>query len=216
MVVHLYYFIGVALLIVPAGLLTRRRFQAVSLRELADKPVHRLGWLHALNLIDLARAWGGFTLLDRAVHTLEPVAQGVLFSPAQIALAAAALGGLGLQQLFHRGDEDDLVAPVAYALGLVLASIPLQVAFIVLPLGLTAALGLRSLGSGFSVAALAVVGLGVLMGLSPLVVATSGLVLFAPVVLAGIFQRRLVLIVRRVREPRAERLREIPVERRQG
>lgn len=216
MIAHFNYILGIALLIIPAGLLTRRRFQAVSLRELADKPAHRLGWLHALNLIDLARAWGGFTLLDRAVRTMEPAAANTLFSPALLALAAAALAGLGLQQLFHRGDGDDLVAPVAYALGLVFASIPLQVSIIILPLGLTAALGMRCLGSGFTVAALAAVALGLLTGQSPLVVATSGLILFAPVLLAGILQRRLVLVVRRVKEPRTERLRDVPVARRQG
>ncbi len=211
---HLFYVIGLLLLIIPAGLLTRRRLQGVSLRELADRPGHRLGWLHVLNLLDLARAWGGFTLLERAVRLLEPGAADAVFSPALVALAAAALAGLGLQQVFHGGDDEDLVAPVAYALGLVFACIPPQVAVIVLPLGLTAALGLRSLGSGFTAAALAAVGLGLLLGLSPLVVATSGLVLAAPVLLAGVLQRRLVLMVRRVREPRAERLRDTPVVRR--
>lgn len=216
MLVHFNYLFGLALLIIPAGLLSRRRFQAVSLRELADKPAHRLGWLHALNLIDLARAWGGFTLLERSVRALQPATSGEPFSPALIALAAAALAGLGLQQILHRGDDDDLVAPVAYALGLIFACIPPQVSIIILPLGLTAALGLRCLGSGFTVAALAAVALGLLTGQSPLVVATSGLILFAPVLLAGVLQRRLVLVVRKVREPRTERLRDVPVERRQG
>lgn len=128
-----------------------------------------------------------------------------------VTTAIAALAGLGLQQVFHSADEDDLVAPVAYAVGLTLAFIPPIVALLTLPIGLIAALGLRSLGTGFVLAAAATAALGLLLRLPTLVVATASLLLFAPALLAAVLQRRLVLTVRNRKEPRSEPLRKIPV-----
>lgn len=206
---NLLYILGVILLVLPAGLLSRRRLKVASLLEIAERPRHRLAWLHWVNFVDLARAWGGLVLVREAFLSLDPnAAADSLVLPH---LAIAALAGLGLQQVFHSADEDDLVAPVAYAVGLTFAFMPPQVALLALPLGLAAALGLRSLGTGFALAAAAIAGLGVLLRLSPLVVATNSLLLFAPVLFAGVLQRRLVLTVRRIGTERPATLRDIPV-----
>lgn len=206
---HLFYIIGVTLLVVPAGLLSRRRLKIASLPEIADRPRQRLGWLHWVNFIDLARAWGGLILVRHAFLMLDPGASSQTLP--LLYLALSALAGLGLQQVFHSSDEDDLVAPVAYAVGLTFAFMPPQVALLALPLGLAAALGLRSLGTGFVLAATATAVLGLLLRLSPLVVATTSLVLFAPALLAGILQRRLVLTIRRGAQERAAPVRDIPI-----
>lgn len=191
---YLYYIIGVFLLVLPAGLISRRRLKIVSLPELAERSRHRLGWLHWVNFVDLARAWGGLELVQHAFTVIDPAAAAGPLP--QLTTAIAALAGLGLQQVFHSADEDDLVAPVAYAFGLTFAFIPPQIALLALPLGLATALGLRSLGTGFVLAAASTAVLGFLMRVSPLVVATASLLLFSPALLAGVLQRRLVLTVR--------------------
>lgn len=207
---YLFYIIGVVLLVLPAGLISRRRLKVVSLPELADRQRNRLGWLHWVNFIDLARAWGGLELVRHAFFIIDPVAASGMLP--LVTTAIAALAGLGLQQVFHSADEDDLVAPVAYAVGLTFAFLPPHVALLALPLGLAAALGLRSLGTGFVLAAAATAVLGLLLRLSPLVVATASMLLFAPALLAGVLQRRLVLTVRNRVESREAPLRDIPVQ----
>lgn len=207
---YLFYITGVFLLVLPAGLISRRRLKVVSLPELSDRSRHRLGWLHWVNFIDLARAWGGLVLVRHAFSIIDPASETSLLPLATTAIAA--LAGLGLQQVFHSADDDDLVAPVAYAIGLTFAFIPLQVALLALPLGLAAALGLNSLGTGFVLAAIATAVLGLLMRLSPLIVATASLLLFSPALLAAVLQRRLVLTVRpRAGETRPAPFRDIPV-----
>ena len=206
---YLFYIIGVSLLVIPAGLLSRRRLKAVSLPELADRPKYRLGWLHWVNFIDLARAWGGLELVRHAFVIVDPASASALLP--LITTAIAALAGLGLQQVFHSADDDDLVAPVAYAIGLTFAFISPQVALLALPLGLAAALGLRSLGTGFVLAAIATAAVGFLLRQSPLLVATASMLLFAPALLAGILQRRLVLTIRSRGEGRPAPLRDFPV-----
>lgn len=205
----LYYITGVILLVLPAGLLSRRRLKVTSLPDLADRPRQRLGWLHWLNFIDLARAWGGLLLVRQAFLMLDPGASSHVLTLLHLALAA--LAGLGLQQVFHSADDDELVAPVAYAIGLTFAFMPAQVSLLALPLGLAAALGLRSLGTGFVLAAAATAVLGLLFRLSPLVVGTASMLLFAPALLAGLLQRRLVLTVRSRGEGREPTLRDFPV-----
>jgi len=206
---YLYYILGVCLLVVPAGLVSRRQLRVISLPELADRARHRLGWLHWVNLIDLLRAWGGLQLVRHAFAIIDPAAASSMLP--LVTTAIAALAGLGLQQVFHSADEDDLVAPVAYAVGLTLAFIPPIVALLTLPIGLIAALGLRSLGTGFVLAAAATAALGLLLRLPTLVVATTSLLLFTPALLAAVLQRRLVITVRNRKELRTEPLREIPM-----
>lgn len=207
---HLFYYItGVVLLVLPAGLLSRRHLKVASLPELASRPRQRLGWLHWINLVDLVRAWGGLFLMREAFAAVDPAASAQALT--LLNLAVAALAGLGLQQVFHSADDDDLVAPVAYAVGLTFAFLPPHVALLAIPLGLAAALGLRSLGTGFVLAAAATAGLGLLLRVSPLVVGTASMLLFAPALLAGLLQRRLVLTVRSRGEERPAPLRDFPV-----
>jgi hypothetical protein len=211
MIMHyLYYITGVFLLVFPAGLLSRSQLRVISLPELTDRARHHFGWVHWINLLDLLRAWAGLHLVRHAFRMIDPGAAGSMLAVATTAVAA--LAGLGLQQVFYSADEDDLVAPVAYAIGLTMAFIPPLVALLVLPIGLLAAIGMRSLGSGFVLAAAATAGIGLLLRLPTLVVATTSLVLFAPALLAAVFQRRLVLTVRNRKEPRGEPLREIPIQ----
>lgn len=206
---YLYYILGVCLLVIPAGLLSRRQLRVISLPELADRSRHRLGWLHWVNFIDLLRAWAGLHLIRHAFAIIDPGSASALFP--LVTTAIAALAGLGLQQVFHDADEDDLVAPVAYAVGLTFAFLPPLVALLTLPIGLIAALGLRSLGSGFVLAAAATAGLGLLLRLPTLVVATTSFLLFAPALIASMFQRRLVLTVRNRKDTRSEPLREVSI-----
>ncbi len=203
---YLYYIFGVCLLVIPAGLLSRRQLKVASLPELTERSRHRFGWLHWVNLVDLLRAWSGLHLVRHAFTLIDPAASSTLLT--LVTTAIAALAGLGLQQVFHSAEEDDLVAPVAYAIGLTLAFIPPMVALLALPLGLVAALGLRSLGSGFTLAAAATAALGLLFRLPALAVATASLLLFAPAFMAAVLQRRLVLTVRPRKDQRAAPLRE--------
>jgi|GEM_PF-3905061 hypothetical protein len=208
---YLFYITGVVLLVLPAGLLGGRRLKAVTLPEVTNRQRHRLGWLHWVNLFDVLRAWGGLTLISRAFEIADPVGSAVSAVPLATT-ALAALAGLGLQQVFHSTDEDDLVAPVAYASGLTLAFLPPQVALLALPFGLVAALGLKSLAMGFVLTAIASAVLGVLLHLSPLVVGTASLLLFSPALLASMLQRRLVMTVRpRPPEISDEPLRDVPI-----
>lgn len=206
---QLLYFLGLALLVLPSGMVVRGRFQLVTLPELAERSRHRLGWVHWLNLVDLARAWAGMLLVQESFARVAPGAAESV--PAFVHLALVALAGLILQHFFHRAEEADLVAPVAYALGLTLALLPPQVALLGPPLALAATIGFRSLGAGFILAAAVIGGLGYLTRLPPpSVVAASGL-LFAPALLAGLVQRRLVLAVRARPASRPAPLRDIPV-----
>lgn len=207
---YLYYISGVCLLVMPAGLLSRRQLRAISLPELTDRSRHRFGWIHWINLMDLLRAWAGLHLVRHAFSLIDPAAAGSALALATTAIAA--LAGLGLQQVFYSADDDDLVAPVAYAVGLTFAFIPPLVALLVLPVGLMAAFGMRSLGSGFVLAAASTAAIGVLLRLPTLVVATTSFLLFAPALIAAIFHRRLVLTVRHRKEVHSERLREIPIQ----
>ena len=206
---YLYYVIGVLVLVLPAGLLSRRHLRVITLPELTDRARHRFGWVHWLNLLDLLRAWAGLQLVRHAFTVIAPGSAGSMLTVATTAIAA--LAGLGLQQVFHSSDEDDLVAPVAYAVGLTMAFLPPLVALLALPIGLIAAVGMRSLASGFVLAAAATAGIGILFRLPTLVVATTSFLLFAPALLAAIFQRRLVLTVRIRKEIQSEPLREIPI-----
>lgn len=160
--------------------------------------------------MDLLRAWAGLHLVRHAFSLIDPAAAGSALALATTAIAA--LAGLGLQQVFYSADDDDLVAPVAYAVGLTFAFIPPLVALLVLPVGLMAAFGMRSLGSGFVLAAASTAAIGVLLRLPTLVVATTSFLLFAPALIAAIFHRRLVLTVRHRKEVHSERLREIPIQ----
>lgn len=192
---YLFYIIGVSLLVMPTGLIGRRTLCNVTLRDFVERTRSRLVCLHWVNFVDLGRAWAGLVMVREAFVRIDPGANSDVVTLATVAVAS--LAGLALRQWFSVSDDDDMVAPVAYAIGLIFAFMPPQVALLALPLGLAAALGLRSLNLGFILGALATGGLGVMFRVSPLVVATSSLVLFAPVVIAGILQRRLVLSVRR-------------------
>lgn len=208
---YLYYIIGVFLLVTPAGMITRGRFANVTLRELVERSRNRLGWLHWVNFFDLARGLGGLLLVKEAFRVIDPSAGGSLVTLAT--LAVAAFTGLGLQQFFYASDDDDMVAPVAYAIGLTFAFLPLKVAALAVPMGLVAAFGVHSLGMGFVLAAFATGALGYVFRVSPLVLATSCFLLCAPVVLAGVLQRRLVLSVRGGPLTRPAPLREVSLSR---
>ena len=202
---YLLYIAGVLLLTLPSGLFARNRLNVASLDELADRPRHRFGWLHSLNAVDLIRAYVGMKLLLAAFVAVDPSAPGQL--TARLVLAITALLGLLMQHGFHHGDSDDLPAPVAYAVGLVFAILPPQVALLALPLGVMAALALRNLGVGLIFAAACTAILGKLFGLSLTSIGTASLLLFLPALLAGLFQRRLVLTIRRKNEIRYAELR---------
>ena len=206
---YLLYISGVLLLTLPAGLFTRNRLNVASLAELAERPRHRFGWLHPLNAIDLVRAYGGMKLLLAAFVAVDPSAPNQMVT--RLVLAVAALLGLLMQHGFHQGDSDDLPTPVAFAIGLVFAILPLKVALLALPLGVLAALGLRNLGVGLVLAAACTAILGKLFGQSITSIGTASLLLFLPALLSGLFHRRLVLTIRRVGQVRPAALRDIPV-----
>ena len=206
---YLLYIAGVLLLTLPAGLFARDRLNVASIAELAERPRHRFGWLHPLNAIDLVRAYGGMKLLLAAFTAVDPSAPGQLIT--RLVLAVTALLGLLMQHGFHHGHDDDLPAPVAYAIGLVFAILPLQVALLALPLGILASLALKNLGVGLFLAAGSTLALGLLFRLSITSVGTASLLLFLPALIAGMFQRRLVLTIRRGGTIRYAQLRDFPV-----
>lgn len=194
---YLLYIAGIAILAFPTGLWTRKHLSIATIEELADRPRHRFGWLHPHNAIDLVRAFGGMTLLLAAFTAVDPSAPSQLIAHA--VLAIAALMGLMMQHAFYRNDEQ-LPAPVAYAIGLTLAILPPQIALLALPLGIASALALRNLTAGLLLAAFATAALGKLFGQSLLAVGTASLLLFLPVLLSFFSHRSLGLTVRR-REP---------------
>ena len=206
---YLLYIAGVLLLTLPTGLFTRTRFRIATLPELFDRPRHRFGWLHPLNALDALRAYGGMTLLLAAFSAVAPSAPGQLV--ARVVLAIAALIGLLMQHGFHKTEDDDLPAPIAYAIGLTFGILPLHIALLALPFGVIAALALRNLSVGLMLAAVATALLGKLFGQSLIAVGTASLLLFLPVVIANILQRRLGLTILRVRTAHYETLRDIPV-----
>lgn len=206
---YLFYIAGVLLLTLPTNLFARNRLSVASLAELAERPRHRFGWLHPLNAIDLIRAYAGMKLLLAAFVAIAPSAPNQLV--ARLVLAVTALLGLLMQHGFHHGDSDDLPAPVAYAIGLVFAILPPQVALLALPIGILSALALRNLGVGLVLAAACTAILGKLFGLSMTSIGTASLLLFLPALLAGMFHRRLVLTIRRGHNIRYAELRDVPV-----
>lgn len=204
---YFYYILGCVLLTLPAGVLTHNRLEFATLAQVVDRSRFRLGWLHWQNLVDLIRAWAGLTLVRHAFAAVDPAATGSLFVLAICTIVA--LAGLGIQQILHPGDEDDLIAPVAYLMGLLLAFIPLPVALLAIPLGTALTLGLRSLDGGFILGAVATAGLGYFMRLSPVQAGTAALLLFWPAFFAAITKRRLVLTVRNRAQARTPGLRDI-------
>ena len=204
---YLYYILGVFLLVTPAGLITPGRLTNVTMRELVERTRNRLGWMHWANFFDFARGLGGLLLVKEAFRAIDPSAGGSVVTLVTVALASFA--GLGLQQFFYPSDDDDMVAPVAYAVGLTFAFLPLKIAALALPLGMVGAFGVHSIGMGFVMSALAVGGLGYVFRVSPLLLATGCFLLCAPVALAGIMQRRLVLSVRSGPLTKAAPLREV-------
>ncbi len=207
MMSYLYYVLGAFLLVTPSGLLIPGRYSNVTLRELVGRTRNRMGWLHWVNLFDFARGLGGLLLVKEAFRVIDPGAGGNIVTLATV--AAASFAGLGLQQFFYAADDDDMVAPVAYAVGLTFAFLPLKVAVLALPLGLVGAFGVHSVGLGFVLAAIAAGGLGYVFRVSPLLLATTCSLLCAPVALAGIMQRRLVVSVRSGPQTKAAPLREV-------
>jgi len=205
------YIIGVLLLILPAGLLTSRWLKIATLHQIAKHPRQRLGWLHWVNLADLVRAWAGLTLVRHACVVVDSA--NSFNTVTFLMVAAAVLVGLGLQLVFHSAEEDDLVAPVAYAIGLVFAVLPPQLAFLVLPLGFVAALAFGSVATGFFIAAAVAAVIGYMFQLPPIAVATAGIVLFTPALSAGLCQRRLVLTIRRGPLVRSAPVRDFQVQR---
>lgn len=205
---YLLYIAGVLLLTLPTGLFTRERFKIATLPELFDRPRHRFGWLHPLNALDLIRAYGGMTLLLAAFTAIAPTAPGQLV--VGIVLAVAALVGLLMQHAFHKSEEDELPAPIAYTIGLTFGILPLHIALLALPLGVVAALALRNLTVGFMLTAVATALLGNLFGQSLIAVGTASLLLLLPVLIANILQRRLGLTILRGRAVRYATLRDVP------
>lgn len=206
---YLLYIAGVLLLTLPTGLFTRKRFKVASLAELVERPRHRFGWLHPLNAIDLARAYGGMKLLLIAFTAVDASAPNQLVT--RLVLAITALLGLLMQHCFHQTEDDELPAPVAYTIGLVFSILPPQIALLALPLGVVTALALQNIGVGLVLAAASTAVLGKLFGLSLTAVGTASLLFFLPTLISGIFHRRLVLTIRRGREIRLAPLREFPV-----
>lgn len=206
---YLLYIAGVLLLTLPTGLFTRTRFRIATLPELFDRPRHRFGWLHPLNALDALRAYGGMTLLLASFSSIAPTAPGQLV--ARLVLAAAALVGLLMQHAFYKSDDDELPAPIAYAIGLTFGILPMHIALLALPFGVVAALALRNLSVGFILAAAATAALGKLFGQSLISVGTASLLLFLPVLIANLLQRRLGLTILRGRTVRYAPLRDIPL-----
>ena len=207
---YLLYFTGVLLLTLPTGFFARNRLKVTTLPDLADRSRHRFGWLHLLNAIDLLRAYGGVLLLSTGFALYEPTAPAQLLP--KIVLFVAAMLGLLLQHAFHRTESDELPVPIAFALGLVAALLPLKVAILVLPLGIASTIAMRSLGLGLALTSVATAVLGKLLGVSIATVGTACAILFLPIVLSGMLHRRLVITIRRGPEIRYGKLRDVPVE----
>jgi len=192
---YLLYIIGVLLLTFPSAILVRNRLNLASLHEIMDRPRYRLGWLHIMNATDLARAYAGMTLLLTAFATLHPYAPGHLITHAVIAITAVS--GLLLQHIFHKSDRDELPAPLAYTLGLILAMLPPQVFLLALPLGVAAALAMQNIGFGLALATIGTAVLGTLFGVSLITTGTTSLLFFLPVAVSSLLHKQLVLSVRR-------------------
>ncbi|MBC8011799.1 MAG: hypothetical protein H7067_17065 [Burkholderiales bacterium] len=205
---YLLYFAGVILLTLPTGLFTRKRFKLATLPELFDRPRHRYGWLHPLNALDFARAYGGMTLLLAAFTAIAPSAPGQFV--ARIVLAVAALVGLLMQHAFHKSGDDELPAPLAFTIGLTFGILPPHIALLALPLGIVTAIALRNLSIGLMLTAVATAFLGKLFGQSLITVGTASMLLFVPVILANLLHRRLGLTILRGAKTQEAPLRDVP------
>lgn len=206
---YLLYLAGIILLTLPSGFLARKYLKVATLPELADRAHYRRGLLHPLNAIDLVRAYAGMQLLLAGFVTYEPAADGHLVT--RVVIAIGALLGLVLQHAFYRTEEDELPVPLAFALGLTLAILPFKVALLALPLGIATAIAVRNLGIGLTLATVATAVLGHLLGVGLATLGTACFLLFLPVLISGIFHRRLVLTIRRGPATRPGTLREVTV-----
>lgn len=191
---YVLYLAGVLLLALPSGPLIRRYLKTLTLSEVADRPRARLGWLHPLNALDLARGFAGAELIVAAFVSIHPSAPGQL--PARIVLVVAATAGLLIQHGLHRTKEETMHAPFAYLAGLTLAILPIGVTLFALPIGILSAIGMRHIAWGFVMTAVAAVPFGVMFKQSYLTLASACFLLVVPVLLSRLANRSLVISVR--------------------
>jgi len=191
---YLLYASGVLLLALPSGPVIRRYFKTLSLSELSQIPGGRIGWLHPLKAMDLARAYGGATLINAAFAAIHP--SGPQQLPARLVLLIATTAGLLIQHGLHRTKDETMHAPIAYLAGLALAILPLKVALFALPVGILSGIGLRHISWGFIMTAIAAGGFGLLFKQNYLTLATACFLLTLPIVLSRLMHRSLVIAVR--------------------
>ena len=152
---------GVLLLLIPADVLLSAKVELRTLesfRTLENSPRRRPWWWVPVLWIDPLRAWAGAWLLRQGLGLaggewdLTPATEyGLLLA----ILVAAVIG----QTLTRRGDEM-LIAPVGFAVGVVVALTSWSVVLFAMALAVSAALALRQLHVFFSVGALTVCGFG--------------------------------------------------------
>lgn len=191
---YLLYAGGILLLTLPSGPLIRKYFKTLTLSKLSEVPGGRLGLIHPLKALDMARAFAGATLINAAFAAIHPTGPQQL--PARLVLLIATTAGLLVQHGLHRTKDETMHAPLAYLAGLALAILPLKVALFALPIGILSGIGLRHLSWGFIMTAIAVGSFGFLFRQSLLTLATACFLLMLPIVLSRLVHRPLVVAVR--------------------
>lgn len=209
---YLIALFGVLLLILPADFLSRGKLQNVALHDVLARSRYRFAWLHWVNAADVLRAWGGVVLLRSVLGRIAPAAPFEIVLISIVAVAASV--GLTIKQVFFSHEEEVLLAPCAYMIGLTAAFLPVSITLLGLALGIVVAMGLGSLAAGFAVAGVATCGLGVIFKVPPLIAACPSLLMLSPAFCALFLQRRLVLAVRPSYGSRNAPLREVEVLRR--
>lgn len=157
-------------------------------------PGGRLGWLHPLNAFDLARAYGGVSLIIAAFASIHPA--GPQQMTARVVLFISAAAGLLIQHGLHRTGEDTMHAPVAYLAGLTLAILPIEVSLLALPIGVITAIGLRHVSWCFLMTAASAGFFGLLLKQNRPTLVICCLLLLLPVLLSRLVHRPMVIAVR--------------------
>lgn len=209
---YLIALLGLLLLVLPTEMLTRRKLHNIALHDIISRPRYRFAWLHWVNFADFLRAFGGVVLLRSVLGRIAPSAPHEIVLVSTVAVAAGL--GFTVKQLLYSQEDDHLLAPCAYLIGLTFVFIPAAIALLGLSLGIVVAMGLGSLAAGFAVAGVATAGLGVMFKVSPLAAACPSVLLLSPALGALMMQRRLVLSVRPSYGSRNAPLRDVEVRRR--
>jgi len=198
----LLFLAGIVLLCLPCAWFFRQRIRFLSIHNFLENPGLVGNWLSGVAWWNLIRAGLGAWMIRHA--EAEFLGADSRHNLVLIYNGAVQLAGLSLQMVFYRNRDGEVLAPVSYLFGILLAVLPPAVALPAIAFGVATAAAVRSLAFGWASTGLLVTVLGILLAVSKLQLAKFGLLFGFPLLWILGSNRQFVIPVPRLTEPATE------------